>query len=444
MSLQTRNALLGALTAVILLALFTRLPFVRDRLDWRIQALAQSVSAAFFPQEEAIFVPVGPAPETSALVSLPPAIEATPTPRPSPTITQTIAPDEPTRTPSPTATPLPEMVLLSGMKYFDQHGMWNYCGPATLAMALSYWGWDGDRLDAGRWLKPFDEDLNVMPYEMANYARQEAGLAAVVRNGGTLDLLKRMVAGGFPVVIEKGTMIRETTTGQITWMGHYNLVVGYDDAAQEVIVRDSFYSPPKHPLDFRISYEQILQEWRGFNYLFLVVYPPDREAEVMALLGEYADATTASQIAAERASAEIFSTSGADRFFAWFNRGSSLVALQDYHGGALAYDEAFLYLASLPEEETPKKIMRIVWYQTGPYFAYFFTGRYQDVINLAGQAMAVASRGPFLEESFFWRARARYMLGDTAGALEDLRQSLVYHPGFEPSVQLLNDWGYSE
>jgi tetratricopeptide (TPR) repeat protein len=283
-----------------------------------------------------------------------------------------------------------------------------------------------------------------MPYEMANYARQEAGLAAVVRNGGTLDLLKRMVAGGFPVVIEKGTMIRETTTGQITWMGHYNLVVGYDDAAQEVIVRDSFYSPPKHPLDFRISYEQILQEWRGFNYLFLVVYPPDREAEVMALLGEYADATTASQIAAERASAEIFSTSGADRFFAWFNRGSSLVALQDYHGGALAYDEAFLYLASLPEEETPKKIMRIVWYQTGPYFAYFFTGRYQDVINLAGQAMAVASRGPFLEESFFWRARARYMLGDTAGALEDLRQSLVYHPGFEPSVQLLNDWGYSE
>jgi hypothetical protein len=42
-------------------------------------------------------------------------------------------------------------------------------------MALSYWGWDGDRMDAGKWLKPFDEDLNVMPYEMASYAAKKPG-----------------------------------------------------------------------------------------------------------------------------------------------------------------------------------------------------------------------------------------------------------------------------
>jgi hypothetical protein len=444
MNKKTRNALLGVVAVVVAGSLFSRLPPVRERLDWRIEALRERIELTFAPEEEAIFIPVGQLAETSEITPPPLVIEDTPTPSPTPTVTLTSSPDEPTPTPIPTATPLPDQVVLSGMKYFDQHGLWNYCAPATLSMALSYWDWTGDRMDAGRWLKPFDEDLNVMPYEMANYAVQEAGLGAVVRNGGNLELLKRMVAGGFPVVIEKGTLIRETTTGQITWMGHYNLVVGYDDAAEQVITRDSYYSPPEYPLDYRISYDQILKEWQGFNYIFLVVYPPEREAEVMQLLGDYADAATASQIAAERASVEIYSTSGADRFFAWYNRGTSLVALQDYYGAALAYDEAFTHLASLPDEEVPKKIMRMVWYQTGPYFAYYYTGRYQDVINLANQAMALPSKGPYLEESFYWRARARYMIGDTPGALEDLRQSLVYHPGFVPSVDFLKDLGYTE
>jgi hypothetical protein len=440
MNTKIRNALLGALAAFLLLALISRLPPIRERLDWRIEALFERVETTYFPEEEEIFVPVGQAADSSEIAP-PPVIEDTPTPWPTPTFTLTPAPDEPTATPQPTATPLPERVILSGMKYFDQHGLWNYCAPATLSMALSYWGWDGDRRDAGKWLKPFDEDLNVMPYEMANYAR-EVGLGALVRNGGTLDLLKRMVAGGFPVVIEKGTLIRETTTGQITWMGHYNLVVGYDDASQEVIVRDSYYSPPQHPLDFRISYEKILNEWKSFNYVFLVVYPPDREGEVVELLGELADPAAANQIAAERASADIYSTTGVDRFFAWYNRGTSLVALQDYYGAALAYDEGFTHLASLPEAEVPKKIMRMVWYQTGPYFAYYYTGRYQDVINLSAQAMALPTKGPYLEESFYWRASARYMIGDTPGALEDLRQCLVYHPGFVPCVEKLKELGY--
>jgi hypothetical protein len=50
----------------------------------------------------------------------------------------------------------------------------------------------------------------------------------------------------------------------------------------------------------------------------------------MQLLGEHADAGSANQIAAEKASAEIYSMGGVERFFAWYNRGTSLVALQDY------------------------------------------------------------------------------------------------------------------
>ena len=72
--------------------------------------------------------------------------------------------------------------------------------------------------------------------------------------------------------------------------------------------------------------------------------------------------------AAQRASDEIFSTSGRDQFFAWFNRGTNLMELQDYIGAAAAYDEAFNIYSGLDPETRP---WRLLWYQTGPYWAYY-------------------------------------------------------------------------
>ena len=45
--------------------------------------------------------------------------------------------------------------------------------------------------------------------------------------------------------------------------------------------------------------------WRSFNYLFMVVYPADREAEVMNVLGPWADETWAAQHALELAEKDI-------------------------------------------------------------------------------------------------------------------------------------------
>ena len=47
---------------------------------------------------------------------------------------------------------------------------------------------------------------------------------------------------------------------------------------------------------------------------------------------------------------------------------------------------------------------RMMWYQTGPYFAYYYAGRYQDVINLANVNKTIAQ--PTLEESLYWRGMA--------------------------------------
>ena len=68
-------------------------------------------------------------------------------------------------------------------------------------MALTYWGWDGNRDVVGKYVKPSDKDKNVMPYEMEDFVEtQTSGLAALTRMGGNLELIKRMLAAGFPVV----------------------------------------------------------------------------------------------------------------------------------------------------------------------------------------------------------------------------------------------------
>ena len=78
----------------------------------------------------------------------------------------------------------------------------------------------------------------------------------------------------------------------------------------------------------------------------------------------------------------------------------------------------------------------MLWYQTGPYWAYYYSGRYTDVINLATTTLDAMSE-PVLEESYYWRALTREALGEVTGASEDLQTSLEYHPGFEPSLSQL-------
>lgn len=364
----------------------------------------------------------------SAQITATPADLATPS--------ATLKPDEPTRTPLPptvTPTPLPASGRIEGVPYVDQHYGQNECAPATMAMMLKFLGWQGTREELSKSVKPFLRDKNVMPYELADYANGQTAYRALVRFGGTPDLLKSLITAGFPVMVERGVHLRDLS-GKVSWMGHYQVVYGYDDAKRIYQVKDAFEQEGEK---FEVSYEDLIAGWRSFNYAFLVVYMPDREGDVIAALGEYASETAADRLAYEIASQEVNQTQGQDLFFAWYNRGSSQVRLQDFAGAAQSYDQAFTVYAGLPEEDRP---WRTTWYQTGPYFAYYYTGRYADVLELADQTITSAS-DPFLEENFYWRARARSALGDRAGAIEDLRQSLEYHPGFGPSEEMLKSLG---
>lgn len=425
MSRQTVGCAIIVLVVLCLAGLLIyQIPAVNDRVAWRVEALQASVRYALNPPEEAVFQPAGQ-PLPSIADQLPTATKTT---IPSPTATEPgpTATPEPSPTPSPVPTPLPGQAMLTGITHIYQ--MWNNCGPANLAMALSYWGWKGDQRDTAAVLKPNKRDKNVMPYEMVDFVNEQTDLRALQRIGGGLQDLKAFVAAGYPVIVEKGF----EGAGFDGWMGHYEVINGYDDLEQVFYVQDSYQGP-----NLKVGYELLISQWRAFNFTYIVVYPADREVEVLEIMGPQADVTANYQSALEKAIVESSSLNGRDQYFAWFNRGASQVLLFDYQNAAIAYDAAFANYPNIPADERP---WRMLWYQTGPYFAYYYTGRYQDVIDLADGVLSITNE-PVLEESYYWRGMAKLALGDQEAAIADFRKSAEVHPGFLPAVQQLQSLG---
>ncbi len=418
-------------TVIICAGLFTPL---RDRIEFHLDDLKARLFYLRSDPANTLFLPteqMHPSEENGGISPSPTVIEITPTETEiPPTATAAEATAEPTATEIPTATPvptetpepLPESFFISGVKYETQHGIWNYCAPTNLSMAMTFWGWKGQRTDIGPKVKPFNKDKNVMFYELQEYVEEYSDLRSLVRPGGTAELLKRLIVNGYPVLIEKGAFMQEVS-GKLSWMGHYNIVTGYDDAKQEWTVQDSYYNP-----NYTVTYETLETEWQSFNHQFMLVYPGDHEADVYSILGPYTNSNWANQNALRMADAQIEAAETPEEFFyAYFNRGTSQVELSDFYGAAQSYDMAYnLYY---PEIEANRRPYRIVWYQTGPYYAYYYCGRYYDVISLAETTLA-STQEPYLEESHYWRAMAYKAMGELEKANDDLDICLQLHPGF--------------
>ena len=428
---KKQRIIFGSIGTVVLLALIVAvIPPLRERALYRLDELNTRIFFTFSQPEKTVFVPEKQVQTAvmQTLVVLTPEVTAT---QPLPAVTPTAGPTA-TATIVPTA--LPAMVQLTNVPYIDQHGLWNYCAPSNLAMQLSFWGWKGKRTDIGAVVKPVDLDKNVMPYELADYVNSNTDYKAIVRYGGTVDVLKKIVAAGFPVLVEKGVYFPEAATGQVSWMGHYNIVLGYDDASQQFITHDSFLPDGKFK---HFGYDELKQQWRAFDYIFLIVYPSDHWDTLAQALGSYADENQSYTLAQDIATNEMGSTTGVDHFFAIFNRGTNLVKQQDFLGAAGVYDEAYNFYATLPEKIRP---YRMTWYQTGPYFSYYYAGRYHDVVTLADTTLG-STPDPYLEESYYWRSMAEVKLGQRDTAVKDLCASLKAHPAFPPSVSLMQDLG---
>ena len=357
---------------------------------------------------------------TPTVKSVAVATNAAPSPiatLPSSTPAATVAALVETAAPRSLQNRLPTSARIYGLLHQQQ--TWNNCGPATITMALSYYGWRRDQAFAAERLKPNREDKNVSPEELAAFVEAESNVKAIVRMGGTLDLLKLLVANEFPVVIETGAMFEA-----YDWIGHYRALIAYDDAYDVFFFFDSFLGVGDGAQGVSITYVDVDANWQAFNRTFIVVYQPQREPLLREIMGRYWNEEEAALIAFE--TAQLEARREPQNPFAWFNMGTSLVALERYQEAAAAFDQA---------NRTGQLPWRMHWYQYGAFDAYFHVGRFDDVMSLVRINQNNARE---LEETYYWQGRVQEAQGKPQAAAASYRRALGYNPRFDAARAALD------
>jgi tetratricopeptide (TPR) repeat protein len=260
---------------------------------------------------------------------------------------------------------------------------------------------------------------------MLSFVEGQTQLSGILRLGGDLDLIKRLVAAGFPVLIEMGHHPPKDW-----WMGHYVVVNGYDDAWSALITQD-----PLIMADFPIPYDDLnTRWWRDFNFVYLVVFPPEREQEVASILMDDYDPLLNLQRTLQKTEAELPKLTERDLFFGLLNQAETLHRLGRNDEAATVFDQAFAHYNTLNEEQRP---WRVLWYRVDAYQTYYESGRYQAVIDLARATLSMLNKRS-LEESHYWRGMAYEAMGETSLAQEDYEIALQLRPTYQAALDALN------
>jgi tetratricopeptide (TPR) repeat protein len=388
-----------------------QIPSIQARLSWRVDLAMTYLRGVIHP--------VKPFPTPAESIVLPTqAATSTPTSLPTLILDQPTATIAPTATPQPSPTAIPVKVELPAPLWEIQGA--NNCGPATLALYLRYYGWEGNQDNIAQVVKPIVEDRNVNPEELVYFVRTHAGwLNSEFRVGGDLQLLKQLIAAGFPVMIEESFFFDTPYwPNDDLWAAHYLLLTGYDDSAQTFTGQDSFHGPNQV-----ISSATLDSYWQIFNRVYLLVYPPAQEGVLKAILGDNWDPDLNRQHALEVSQAET--QSKPSNAFTWFNLGSNLVYFERYGEAASAYDTA--RNLGLPQ--------RMLRYQFGPFFAYFHAAMTTELLAVTEYAL---QRTPNSEEALLWHGWALYRMGKKTEAVADWQKALEYHPGYQDAQYALD------
>jgi ABC-type bacteriocin/lantibiotic exporter with double-glycine peptidase domain len=135
------------------------------------------------------------------------------------------------------------------------------CGPATLASILGYVG-DAVTVEDIAHAIAAPSLAGVLPFDLERYASAR-GLHATVRTAvGSLAWLRQRVASDHPVVA-----FLDLGIGPLR-QGHFVVVVGYDDAARQVLL----YSG-RDP-NASMSYRRFTAAWQRTDWWALTLEPP--------------------------------------------------------------------------------------------------------------------------------------------------------------------------
>jgi tetratricopeptide (TPR) repeat protein len=232
--------------------------------------------------------------------------------------------------------------------------------------------------------------------------------------GGSVDLLKRLLSNGLPVIVETWLDVEDNGG-----LGHYRLFVGYDEAENVFIAEDSL-----HGSGIKVAIPQFDAFWQVFNRKYVLIYHPDQAALVHAILGSQA----VESIMYEQAllTAQNEAKLNPENAYTWFNIGTNYALLGESELAASAFDEA--RRLGLP--------YRMLWYQFEIFETYLAVGRYQEVIALSTATLDATSG---LEELYYYRGQAEVALNQRESAAADFRAALAYNPNFARAAQALQE-----
>ncbi len=262
--------------------------------------------------------------------------------------------------PTNTPTPLPSKKTIGGGKQVFQ--TFNNCGPASLSMALSYFGIQVNQETLGNELRPYqhpegnNDDKSVTLPELSKKAK-EYGFLTYHRPAGNIDIIQKFIAEEIPVITRTWLKPNED-------IGHYRVVKGYNQKRGILIQDDSLQGKNK-----TYSYQKFNQIWQAFNFEFLVLVPPQKQAQAEQILGNLVDEKTAWKQALE--TAQIQSNQNPESIYADYNR----LTANYYLGNYRQVVDIFIQIQS----QLPR---RMLWYQIEPILAYYQLEDYDKVMEL--------------------------------------------------------------
>jgi len=152
----------------------------------------------------------------------------------------------------------------------------NNCGPASVVMILTTFGLQVSQEDARLALRGPDWGRGMGPTPVGPWVEREFGLRAVWRTNGTAELMKTLVTNGFAPMVTQ--WLYDPTVARTS---HWRVVRGYDDARGVFYTQDPLRGP-----DLALSYGWFEENWMPFAFRYLVVYAPEDEALVKAIIGD--------------------------------------------------------------------------------------------------------------------------------------------------------------
>lgn len=151
---------------------------------------------------------------------------------------------------------IPLSYIIKGVPFYPQLDY--YCGPASLASVINYWGGNVTQEEIGA--KIYRKELKgSLSLDLLLYAREKGFRAEMIR--GDIERLKSEILKGRPVIAFINLGFR--------WLPrwHYVVVFGYDDRREELITHSG------RERIKRFSYKRFIKMWEKTDYWALIITP---------------------------------------------------------------------------------------------------------------------------------------------------------------------------